>query len=276
MEWPQQRWETRVIHLNLNNKPGGEARPQSQQQPKPQADPPADPAKPLFSEAYLKEEFPNHYSEQSGQPPQPPVPPKPQHPATQLQSFMNKLGSEGWEFVGVYPIGQLTMMMFRRPLPPEQPAASADQSTAVGPSTASAAPAPSPAAADPGLQGVLQQILQRLEALEQRPAATTPAQPMPLPGSSSQVSAAQVLSPLQLQALPPNEPLPTAKAAQALGLRSPASLLNFGARHGYSPGLVKRAANGLAAVYRGEAQRQNGGKALRLWSVVPQSALPQL
>jgi len=276
MEWSQQRWETRVIHLNLNNKPGGEARPQSQQpqQPKPQADAPGDPAKPLFSEAYLKEEFPNHYSEQSGQPPQPPVPPKPQHPATQLQSFMNKLGAEGWEFVGVYPIGQLTMMMFRRPLPPEQPVSIAEPSTtAIAPSAAPVAPAP--AAADPGLQGVLQQILQRLEALEQRPAATTPAQPMPLPGSSSQVSAAQVLSPLQLQALPPNDPLPTAKAAQALGLRSPASLLNFGARHGYSPGLVKRAANGLAAVYRGEAQRQNGGKALRLWSVVPQSALPQ-
>jgi len=275
MEWPQQRWETRVIHLNLNNKPGGEARPQSQQQPKPQADPPADPAKPLFSEAYLKEEFPNHYSEQSGQPPQPPVPPKPQHPATQLQSFMNKLGAEGWEFVGVYPIGQLTMMMFRRPLPPEQPDAAAEQgTTAVAPSTAP--PAAAPAATDSGLHGVLQQILQRLEALEQRPATPpNPAPPIPLAAASPQVSAAQVLSPLQLQALPPNDPLPTAKAAQALGLRSPASLLNFGARHGYSPGLVKRAANGLAAVYRGEAQRQNGGKALRLWSVVPQSALPQ-
>ena len=266
MDWPQQRWETRVIHLNLNSKPSGDARPPTQQAPKPQAEPPADPAKPLFSEAYLKEEFPNHYSEQAGAQAKPPVPPKPQHPATQLQSFMNKLGSEGWEFVGVYPIGQLTMMMFRRPLPPEQPPEPAEvQQSLPTPSAPPVAPPP----ADPSLQAVLQQILSRLEALEQpQPEALSPA-----PALAS--APVQVLSAQQLQALAASEPLPSSKAAQALGLRSPASLLNFGARHGYRPGLVKRSSNGMAAVYRGEAQRESGGKALRLWSVLPQSGLPQ-
>ena len=256
METPLQRWETRVIHLNLNSKPASEAK-----QP-PQADqPPADPQKPIFSEAYLKEEFPNHYTEQGeAKKPQPPTPPKPQHPATQLQSFMNKLGAEGWEFVGVYPVGQLTMMMFRRPLPP------------VPEQVPPAQPVEAPSAAEPGLQGVLQQILQRLEVLEERSLASAVAVP-PLPANSR--ASVLVLSTEQLQALSLQESFPTAKAALALGLRSPASLLNFGARHGYPIGLVKQAANGRAAIYRGEAPRLNGGKALRLWSVVAQSQLPQ-
>ena len=256
METPQQRWETRVIHLNLNNKPSAEPK----QQP-PVESPPADPQKPIFSEAYLKEEFPNHYTEQGEAiKPQPPTPPKPQHPATQLQSFMNKLGAEGWEFVGVYPVGQLTMMMFRRPLPP------------VPAEVPPAQPLESEPTADVGLQGVLQQILQRLEVLEQR--SLTPAPPPLLPAAASSVSV-MVLSTEQLHSVAPSESLPTAKAALALGLRSPASLLNFGVRHGYPIGLVKVAANGQAAIYRGEAQRQNGGKAVRLWSIVAQSQLPR-
>ena len=36
--------------------------------------------------------------------------------ATQLQLHMNKLGQDGWEFVGVFPVGQLVMMFFRRPV----------------------------------------------------------------------------------------------------------------------------------------------------------------
>ncbi|MAR06175.1 MAG: hypothetical protein CL862_03630 [Cyanobium sp. NAT70] len=256
METPQQRWETRVIHLNLNNKPASEPKQQPQVE-----QPPADPQKPIFSDAYLKEEFPNHYTEQGElKKPEPPSPPKPQHPATQLQSFMNKLGSEGWEFVGVYPVGQLTMMMFRRPLPPvpvEVPPAQ--------PISAESSP-------DVAVHAVLQQILQRLELLEQRSVAPSP--PSLLPPTSSGVSV-MVLSSEQLQVLAPSEALPAAKAALALGLRSPASLLNYGARHGYPIGLVKVAANGQAAIYRGEAQRLSGGKAVRLWSIVPQSQLPR-
>ena len=257
MEPLQQRWETRVIHLNLNNKPAAEPKQQPQAEP-----PPADPQKPIFSEAYLKEEFPNHYTEHGeARKPQPPSPPKPQHPATQLQSFMNKLGAEGWEFVGVYPVGQLTMMMFRRPLPPVP--------AEVPPH---AQPLESGPSQDVGLQSVLEQILHRLDALEQRSVSPAPAPFLPAAASALSV---MVLNTEQLQAVAPTESLPTAKAASALGLRSPASLLNYGARHGYPIGLVKVAANGQAAIYRGEAQRLSGGKAVRLWSIVPQSQLPR-
>ena len=79
----------------------------------------------------------------------------------------------------------------------------------------------------------------------------------------------------QLQQLPQADVLSTARAAQALGLRSPASLLNFGARHGYQLGLVKLASNGMAAVYRGTEERQSGGKAIRLWQVVAAEQLPK-
>ena len=256
MDTSQVRWETRVIHLNLNNKPAAEPK-----QPPQVEQPPADPQKPIFSEAYLKEEFPNHYTEHGEAiKPQPPTPPKPQHPATQLQSFMNKLGAEGWEFVGVYPVGQLTMMMFRRPLPP------------IPAEVPPAEPVGVERVSEDGLQHVLQQILQRLDALEQRSLTPVPTPLPPVPASGLSV---MVLSTEQLQAVSVTESLPTAKAALALGLRSPASLLNYGARHGYPIGLVKVAANGQAAIYRGEAQRLNGGKALRLWSVVPQDQLPR-
>ena len=267
METPQQRWETRVIHLNLNNKPQSDAKPQAQQ-----PEPPSDPQKPIFSDAYLKEEFPNHYNEAGEvRKPQPPTPPKPQHPATQLQSFMNKLGAEGWEFVGVYPVGQLTMMMFKRLLPPvpaEVPSAQPDTSL---PSNQSV-PEASRSLDQTNLHGVLQQILSRLDDLEQRQVSKL--SPIPLP-SSAVSTTATVLSPQQLNSLPTHEPLPTARAAIELGLRSPGSLLNYGARHGYPLGLVKVASNGMAAVYRGEATRNTGGKALRLWSVMPQSLLPE-
>ena len=66
-------------------------------------------------------------------------------------------------------------------------------------------------------------------------------------------------------------------AAQALGYRSAASLANHGARHGYTPGLVKLGPNGQAAIYRGQASGQGvgggGGKDRRLWIVVPSAVL---
>ena len=269
METPQQRWETRVIHLNLNNKPQSDAKPQAQQ-----PEPPSDPQKPIFSDAYLKEEFPNHYNE-SGEvrKPQPPTPPKPQHPATQLQSFMNKLGAEGWEFVGVYPVGQLTMMMFKRLLPPVPAEVPSAQLDAPSPTPRESVPEASLSTENSSLHGVLQQILSRLDDLEKRQASTPTARGLPAPPPASPT--ATVLSAQQLNSLPTHEPLPTARAAIELGLRSPGSLLNYGSRHGYPVGLVKVSANGMAAVYRGEAMRNTGGKALRLWSVMPLSQLPE-
>ena len=273
MQTPVQRWETRVIHLNLS--PPKPKPPQDSAGSAPKE--PAETPKPIFSETYLKEEFPNHYAEDGASK----APRKPQHPATQLQGFMNKLGQEGWEFVGVFPIGQLVMMTFRRPLPPADQAAGvapAQQAPPHSPAAATAAPlkpdpAASAAANDP-IHQLLEQILQRLERLEQRPSP-----PTPLTAASAIAAQAAnrvlVLDVGQLQQLPQADVLSTARAAQALGLRSPASLLNFGARHGYQLGLVKLASNGMAAVYRGTEERQSGGKAIRLWQGVAAEQLPK-
>lgn len=250
-----QRWETRVIHLNITNDPPAPATPAQGAQPAPPL-----PQNPLFSESYLKEEFPNHYAG-----PQPSGPEQSQHPAVQLQGFINGLGQEGWEFVGVFPVGQLVMMFFRRPLPPE-----------------SALPPAEPKSLEPS-EAVLQQVLERLERLE----ASSAAQPSGLPRPSSRASrprspramsnrtaAVRVLNPYQRQQLPPDPSLPTMHAATALGLRSPGGLLTYGARHGFPPGLVKLVGNGMAAVYLGTEKRQSGGKSTRLWKVLRQSDLP--
>ena len=264
---PVQRWETRVIHLNLGGP--SPAKPKGQPAKPPESDPARDAAdqKPIFSESYLKEEFPNHYPAK-----QPDQPPAPQHPATQLQNFMNKLGQEGWEFVGVFPIGQLTMLFFRRPLPldaggddavsaPATAAAPAPQGSLPSPPVAPAAPASA------SQDAVLLQILQRLEALEGRQLRSQAA-------ASTPVNEPVILSAQQRQDLASIPMLSTAEAATALGLRSPASLLNFGARHGYPLGLVKSSGQGLAAVFCGTQARASGGKAVRLWQVLPESALP--
>lgn len=271
MNVPVQRWESRVIHLNVNPNPQGQvqqkpsaegrseqppAEPKNQQQQQPQ--------KPIFSETYLKHEFPNHYPQGAGSE----KPSVPQHPATQLQNFINKFGQEGWEFMGINTIGQLVLMFFRRPLPPES-AATTLPSTAATPQSASpssglAQPAP---ATSQGQEAVLQQILQRLEALEgSKPEASSAATPL---------SPAEILSP-ELQAQLPDTPLlPTAGAAEALGLRSAGGLLSYGSRHNYPIGLVKRTNTGMVAVYLGTEQRPSGGKPIRLWKVLPLSALPQ-
>jgi hypothetical protein len=233
-----QRWETRVIHLNIANTPPGPPAPAPQQEEPPTSQ------RPLFSETYLKQEFPDHYS-----PPQQPGSDQSQHPAVQLQGFINGLGQEGWEFVGVFPIGQLVMMFFRRPLPVE------------------AQPEPAVESAASSQQDVLQQILQRLEALE---GASAPRRTI----TTSSQAPARVLNPIEQDQLPPAPSLPTQHAATAMGLRSAGGLLTFGARHGFPPGLVKLVSNGMAAVYLGTEKRQRGGRSIRLWKVLPQSALP--
>ena len=263
MVWPLQRWETRVIHLNLASKPGGKT-PQKEG-----ADAPPEPQKPIFSETYLKQEFPDHYSP-SGQPKDSAPPQKPQHPATQLQVHMNKLGQDGWEFVGVFPVGQLVMMFFRRPVL-DAPAAS--------PAKVAAPPLPEPpspasnGSTDPAaIQPLLQQILERLERLESRSAAA--AAPLLQHSAPSSTGDVLVLSESQCGALPSQQVMPTAKAATVLGRKSPASVLNFGARHGYRIGLVKQSSNGQAAIYMGTQTREGGGKAVRLWSIIPSAELP--
>ena len=67
--------------------------------------------------------------------------------------------------------------------------------------------------------------------------------------------------------------LPAAQPAQAIGLRSAASLANHGARYGYAPGLSKRGPNGLVAIYTGSGTAEKGGNERRLWIVVPAQRL---
>lgn len=275
---PIQRWESRVIHLNVNPTPPGQSRQkpsaegrgeqpvaeQTQQQQPPQAQS----QKPIFSESYLKHEFPDHYPQASA----PDKPQAPQHPATQLQNFINKFGQDGWEFMGINTIGQLVLMFFRRPLPADSAhtmlpsAAVSTQPASIQPATVQPATAPAPATSR-NQEAILEQILQRLEALEaNRPEAS---------GTAATLNSAEVLSPERQAQLPDTPRLTTAGAAEALGLRSAGGLLSYGARYNYPIGLVKRTNSGMVAVYLGTEQRPSGGKPIRLWKVLPVSALPQ-
>jgi hypothetical protein len=248
-------WEYMVIHLNV-------------EPPTPPPKTPTDPAveaghgpvppKPVFSRSFLAKEFPHFYE---GQPPGATTN-QPQHPAQQLQTFLNGHGSQGWELVGVFPVGMLSMLFFRRPK------AAAPQ----GPAQASEQPPQQPAD-----EGGLQAVLRRLDALDQRlpagPAAGTSSTPGSGPAGTSSRPAPQVGDELlgQLAAAPS---LASLAAAQAIGLRSSTSLANLGARHGYVPGLYKVGFNGLAAVYCGLGSANRGGKPQRLWWVIPADQLP--
>ena len=256
---PIQRWENRVIHLNIA--PPAAGPPVAPSQPTPE---PSSSQRQLFSETYLKQEFPDHYTPQ-----QQPDAGQNQHPAVQLQGFINGLGQEGWEFVGVFPIGQLVMMFFRRPLP-------------MGPTPTSTGTTTESTSASEPPQPLLQQILQRLEALEAASLAAqspTPALAQaPTPASDSRVvrQPGRILDRHELDQLPSISPCSTQQAAAALGLRSAGGLLSYGARHGFQRGLVKLVNTGSAAVYLGSEASKRGGLPVRLWMVLPQSALPPL
>lgn len=232
-----QRWETKVIHLNITNTPPEPPPAQLGVQNQP------------FSANYLKEEFPGHYNTNSPVDAQ-----QSQHPAFQLQGFINGLGQDGWEFVGVFPIGQLMMMFFRRP---------------------------SLVANTP-----LRHIIERLEALEASLTQSTkrPDTQYENPNIENSItkhdigtkksSNPRILSQLECNNLSPAPALPTSHAAEALGLRAAGGLSTYGSRYGFPVGLVKLVGNGMAAVYLGTQKRPSGGKSIRLWMVLPQSALP--
>jgi hypothetical protein len=275
-------WEYQVIHINVEPPkpslptPGGEA---SMVQDPPAAE--GGGAKPFFSETFLKREFPKFYEK-----PAETSEPQSQHPAQQLQTFLNGQGTKGWEMVGVFPVGNLTMMFFRRLKP-------ADPIAPVAVPAVSEAPIP--------VESSLQQLLGRMEALEQRlssprlqDSATPPPQPasMAQPGQQTQpadhtslitslnrqdspqaVQSVVLVSPDQLATLSGETPVPSSVAAQAIGLRSATSLANHGARYGYNPGLSKMGPNGMVAIYTGPGASESGGKERRLWIVVPAERL---
>jgi hypothetical protein len=177
----------------------------------------------------------------------------------QLQGFINGLGQEGWEFVGVFPIGQLVMMFFRRPLPPQVSNPDPEGKFTVATEGSSTV----------NHTAALEQILRRLEALERTGKAASEQ-----PTRFIRRSVVRILNPMECEQLPLSPTLSTQDAAQALGLRSAGGLLSYGSRHGYPIGLVKLVSSGLAAVYLGTERRARGGSSIRLWKVIAQSALP--
>lgn len=252
-------WEYLVIHLNVEPpRPAETADPARKEA---EGGEEAAPAKPVFSESFLKKEFPQFYEARS---PQEAAnqPQQPLHPAQQLQQFLNGHGAQGWELIGVFPVGTLSMLFFRRPRRSETPAA--------GPTAAE-----QPAEAESGRDAALEAVLERLSALEQRLAASpSPARgPRGDRGSTPSAQEGRLLTASQLQALSSETPMPASEAAPAIGLRSAASLANHGARHGYRPGLCKLGSNGMAAIYSGSGPSPRGGKIRRLWIVVPADRL---
>jgi hypothetical protein len=271
-----QQWEYQVIHLNVDSstptKPGVSPTPD------------APPSPPPFTKTYLEQEFPSHYGPQ--QPPGAPTSTsaqQPQHPAVQLQGFINSHGRQGWELLGIFPLGSLLMMIFRRPL---------DVQVGVATNTAERAEPGVPAQAHRSAERIqpdsLQVILDRLEALEHRLADSPPRRrparkaqkdppstpPVPRNPQRRGSNSALILAQEQLQALRGHPVYSTAAAARQLGFRSPASLLNQAALHGYPMGLVRMGPNGKAAVYQGLAPNRQGGRDLRLWLVVDSMLLP--
>lgn len=284
MESPQtmapESWEYMVIHLNIEPGPTATA-PGAAKPPEGGGSEEAGPAKPVFSESFLKKEFPQFYESRPAQ--ERPAQAQPQHPAQQLQNFLNGHGAQGWELIGVFPVGALTMLFFRRrlPTPPVQPASSqgatptAEPTASPSPEGSTASPPPASAAASADRDALLEAVLARLTALEQglsRPSPEPPPAPPrrrpPSRGQASGPGSGPLIPAAQLKRWADETPLPSSTAAQAIGLRSAASLANHGARHGFRKGLCKIGPNGMAAIYVGQGEPERGGLARRLWIVV--------
>lgn len=285
-------WEYQVIHLNVEAPQNPPPAPK-QPPPPPRPDDPAAATRPeaVFSREYLEKEFPGFYggATGSGQPSQ-------EHPAVQLRGFLNGQGRDGWQLLGFYPVGQLVMMIFRRPLRQEASSAAGQQQRPAEAPTATPSPG-SPNGAD-DRSPELMAILERLEQLERRLAGSpTPAsgeEPAVEPASAAPLAPeadgdpAIATSPLlpQLTALADGEILTpelladlhdlprcsTAQAARGLGFRSPATLLNRATRSGYQPGLIKHGSNGRVAVYIGQERNDRGGRNRRWWVVLAPEA----
>ena len=283
-------WDYLVIHLNVeNNTDGKSAKGSSDSTGDSQS---TGASRGIFSESFLRKEFPQFYEANSPGA----NPATPQHPAQQLQNFLNRQGGQGWDLIGVYPLGALLMMIFRRPKIPASAAPEAIAPTtnpAVASSPTSSA-ASSPARSNggdgqsPASEQLLANLVRRVEALEarllaqpadpetevlQRPIDTEAAQQLEGLSQPAAKPAPVLLSPETMARLGNQVPIPASEAARALGLRSATSLANLGARHGYPPGLIKQGNQGLIAIYTGTGPALRGGNLRRLWIVVPAESL---
>ena len=225
------QWEYQVIHLNVDSGKGGEPS-KGQNVPPP------------FTKNYLEQEFPQHYTPPQSEAGGGAGPPPQLHPAKQLQNFLNGHGAQGWNLVGIFPLGSLLMMVMRRRSGAEPQAEKVPKE---------------PSAATPR-QPALQELIERLEALERRLPSSTAA--------ATHLDEGSVLDATALETLAAEPSVSAREAATALGYRSTASLYNLGSRAGYPIGLVKLGVNGKVAVYRGVSPSSSGGKAQRHWVVV--------
>ena len=301
-------WEYQVIHLNVEgaaSQPGQAPPPASPAAPAPESGPSPPPPppqqQPVFSREYLEKEFPGFYATGPGAA----GGTRKEHPAQQLRGFLNSQGREGWSLVGFFPVGQLTMIVFRRPLAAVPAGTSGSAPASVSHAGSAHAGSGEPGPAQPGLAGAeapsasrppdLEMLLARIETLEQRLAAVqgpaaaacgpqqqTGADDDPAPAPALRLTAEPALDARELAALRDGALLDghtlrrlalprssTAATARALGFRSSASLLNPAARSGYRPGLVKRGSNGRVAVYVGSERNERGGRDRRWWVVLP-------
>ena len=283
-------WDYLVIHLNVeNNTDGKSAKGSSDSTGDSQS---TGASRGIFSESFLRKEFPQFYEANSPGA----NPATPQHPAQQLQNFLNRQGGQGWDLIGVYPLGALLMMIFRRPKIPAPPApeAIAPTTNPAAASTPTSSPASSPARSNGGdgpsaaTGELLANLVRRVEALEARllaqpadpetevlqgPIDTEAAQQLEGLSQPAAKSTPVLLSPETMARLGNQVPIPASEAARALGLRSATSLANLGARHGYPPGLIKQGNQGLIAIYTGTGPALRGGNLRRLWIVVPAESL---
>jgi hypothetical protein len=230
--------------------------------PKPTPSPSAEPQKsgspnPIFSQAYLEQEFPSFYSH----------PPSSRqgggggggggqssHPAHQLQNFLNTNGENGWELVGFYPVGPLMLMIFRR-----QKFVEVEQSTTVSSETSSTASSPD----------LVSRILERLEQLESAVGAGSGAKSASADSQGS--SQPRILSTEELRPLEKLPHLTTLQAAEAIGYRSVDTLQRFLRRYGSKPGLVKANNSGVAVVYLGRLVDPESGREQGMWCLLPDS-----
>lgn len=114
------QWEYQVIRLNIEP-PVASAPDQPQaESPCPPVDAASADQKPveqsakMFSDAYLKEEFPRFY-DSSLQAQQAAAQAQQSDPAFQLQDFLNAQGQQGWELVGFQHAPPHVFIVFKRP-----------------------------------------------------------------------------------------------------------------------------------------------------------------
>jgi hypothetical protein len=187
-----------------------------------------------------------------------------QTPLERLQTLLDDHSRNGWELQELQPLGGLWMLCLKR----RKAIASAELLDADG----------TELTFSPEQEALWQQVMLRLSRLESRARQESRGGDG---GTKERVSIRRrrrqmVLDEATLAGLEAVATLPTIQAAEALGYNSHATLLQYGLRYGYTPGLVKQGRNGKAAIYLGSEKRPHGGSDLRLWRIVEAIHLPQV